>query len=181
MILVFPALHIFYVLKWIEAENMVSDHPRRIVLGIGNPDRGDDAAGQAVVRILRGVLPLDVEVEEHSGEATSLLSRLDGVLEAFLVDACTSGAPSGTVQRFDVVTTPLPKDAFGLSTHGLGVAEAVELGRTLGQLPPRCIVYAIEGDSYEAGAPLSQPVAAAVADVANRLRSEIAGNGKLGE
>jgi hydrogenase maturation protease len=152
---------------------MTSDGPRRIVLGIGNPDRGDDGAGRAVVQLLRGALPADVEVDEHGGEAAALLSRLDGVAEAFLVDACASGAPSGTVQRFDVAVDPLPQGAFGLSTHAFGLAEAVELGRALGQLPARCIVYAIEGTSYEAGAPLSEPVAIAVADVARRLSAEV--------
>jgi hydrogenase maturation protease len=104
-----------------------------------------------------------------------LLSRLDGVSEAFLVDACASGVPCGTVQRFDVATVPLPRGASRMSTHGFGLAEAIELGRALGQLPPCCIVYAIEGASFETGAPLSGPVVVAVADVAGQLRAEIVG------
>ncbi len=55
----------------------------------------------------------------------------------------------------------------------LGLAAAIELGRTLGRLPPRTVVYAIEAESFEAGAPLSQPVAAATVIVADRIRSEI--------
>ena len=58
--------------------------------------------------------------------------------------------------------TPLPRGALGMSTHGFGLAEALELARALGQLPRRCIVYAIEGASFETGAPLSPEVAAAV-------------------
>jgi len=159
---------------------MASDYPRRIVLGIGNPDRGDDAAGQAVVRLLRGMLPLDIEVAAQDGEATAVLSRLGGFSEAFLVDACASGLPCGTVQRFDVSMAPLPRDAFGPSTHGFGLAEAIELGRVLGQLPPRCVVYAIEEGSFETGAPMSRPVVLAVADVAGCLRAEIEGEGGSG-
>lgn len=147
----------------------------RVVIGIGNDHRGDDGAGRAVARLLRGTLPAGVDVAELGGEATELLSRLQGVAEAYVIDACASGAPSGTVRRFDVLAAPLPQDAFGLSTHGFGLAEAVELGRTLGQLPSRCIIYAIEGGSFATGAPLSQPVAAAVVDVAASLRAEIAG------
>ena len=94
---------------------------------------------------------------------------------AFLVDACASGAPAGTVRRFDVAETPLPAAAFGLSSHGLGLAEAIELARALGLLPPSCVVYAIEGQSFAIGAPLSPPVATAVAAVAARLRVEIGG------
>lgn len=154
---------------------MTSDRSRRIVLGVGNPDRGDDAAGRKVARLLRWMLPHDVEVAEHGGEATDLLARLEGVAVAFLVDACASDASAGTVRRFDVGEAPLPQRVFGVSTHGFGLAEAIELARALGRLPPRCIVYAIEGASFEAGAPLSPAVAAVVADVARRLLAEITG------
>ncbi|MFH1340605.1 MAG: hydrogenase maturation protease [Pseudomonadota bacterium] len=154
---------------------MTSDCPHRIVLGVGNPDRGDDAAGRKVARLLRWMLPHDVEVAEHGGEATDLLARLEGAAAAFLVDACASDAPAGTVQRFDVSAAALPQRSFGVSTHGFGLAEAIELARALGRLPPRCVVYAIEGASFEAGAPLSPPVATAVAEVARRMCAEITG------
>ncbi len=146
---------------------------RCLVIGIGNPDRGDDAAGRAVVRLLRGAAPASVEIIEHDGEATALLASLEGAASAWLVDACVSGAPAGTVHRFDVVASPMPQNAFGSSTHGFGVAAAVELARALGQMPGRCVVYGIEGRSFEPGVPLSPPVRAAVADVARRLTREV--------
>ncbi|MCF8706967.1 hydrogenase maturation protease [Rhizorhapis sp. SPR117] len=146
---------------------------RRIVLGIGNPDRGDDAVGRKVARLLRQMAPDDVEVAEHDGEATALLARLDGAAAAYLVDACQSGAPAGTVHRFDVSAAALPQSLFGLSTHGFGLAEAVELARALGQLPARCIVYAIEGECFDLGMPLSPATSAAVAKVVRCLGSEI--------
>jgi hydrogenase maturation protease len=148
---------------------------RRIVIGIGNADRGDDAVGRWTLRLMRPMLPENIEAAEHDGEALKLLSSFGGVAAAFLIDACASGAPPGTVRRFDVSAAPLPQSLFGLSTHGLGLGEAIELGRALGQLPRCCIVYAIEAQSFEVGAPLSPPVSAAVADVAQRLASEIAG------
>ncbi len=45
-------------------------------------------------------------VIEQDGEATGLLAWLDGRAAAFLVDACASGAPPGTVRRFDVDSEP---------------------------------------------------------------------------
>lgn len=146
-----------------------------IVIGIGNPDRGDDAAGIAVARRLCRTLACDIDIVEESGEATALMMRLEGTSEAYLVDACSSEAVAGTIRRFDVARAPLTHIAFGASTHGFGVAEAIELARTLGQLPPLCIVYAIEGASFESGAPLSPPVAEAVTRVVERLSREIAG------
>jgi len=153
---------------------MTDDRPRCIVIGIGNPDRGDDGVGRAVARSLQGRLPPKVAIVEQDGEATSLMACFDGVRTAYLIDACASvAARPGSVQRFDVSGTPLPQGAFTLSTHGLGLAEAIELARALGQLPPRCIVYAVEAGTVEPGAPLSPPVAAAVETVGARLCAEI--------
>lgn len=154
---------------------MASERLRRIVIGIGNRDRGDDAAGPAVAQLLRAGLPEDVGIVEHDGEPAGLIARLDGVTAAFLVDASRSDAPAGTVRRFDVAAMPLPAATFGLSSHGLGLAAAVELARVLGQLPQSCIVYAIEGFSFAIGAPLSPSVATAVAAVAAQLSDEIGG------
>lgn len=153
--------------------------PRRIVIGIGNPDRGDDAAGRSVVRLLRPLLPDDVAVTEHDGEATSLLAQLDGADAAFLVDACASGGPVGTVYRFDTAAAPLPAGGFGLSTHGFGLSEGIELARALGQLPRCCIVYAIEGGCFETGAALSPQVRISVVDVVHRLLAEITDQAKM--
>ncbi len=143
------------------------------VLGIGNPARGDDGAGRAVIARLRGTLPAEVALVEQDGEATALLDSLAGLDVAFIVDACVAGGAPGSVHRFDAGAEPLPQAAFGLSSHGLGLGEAVELGRALGQLPGRLIVYAIEGAAFEIGAPLSLPVAAAAAKVADSIRAEI--------
>lgn len=154
---------------------------RRIVIGLGNPDRGDDAAGRAVARTLAGTLPAGVEVIEEDGEATALLARLEGANAVWLVDASASGAAPGTLRRFDAGAAPLPAGAFGLSTHGFGLVEAVELARALGTLPRRCIVHAIEGAAFAPGAPLTPAVADAVAKAAARLRAEIAASETTGE
>jgi hydrogenase maturation protease len=142
------------------------------VLGIGNPDRGDDAAGRAAAGLLRGVLPDHVEVAQADGEATDLVGRLERRFAAFIIDACASGAPAGTLHRFDVAAAPLPHAAFSVSSHGLGLHHAIELSRALGQLPPRCIVYAIEGEAFETGAPMSPAVLAAIRETAERVKGE---------
>ncbi|MDE2111255.1 MAG: hydrogenase maturation protease [Alphaproteobacteria bacterium] len=147
---------------------------RVIVLGVGNAERGDDGVGRVVAGLLRDVTSDRVNVLEKDGEATSLLAALEGAAVGYIVDACVSGAPAGTVHRIDVHENPLPQVSSDLSTHGFGLAAAIELGRALGQLPARTIVYAIEGKYFEAGAALSEPIAAAAAAVAERIRSEIA-------
>jgi hydrogenase maturation protease len=151
---------------------------RRIVIGIGNPERGDDAAGRIVARRLRGALPQDIEIVEHDGEATGLLALLGGADAAFLIDACLSDASPGSIHCCDLAKGPLPPSASPVSSHGLGVAEALELARALGRLPRLCIVYAIEGQRFEVGASLSAAVTAAIAKVVRRLRTELAEAGE---
>jgi hydrogenase maturation protease len=116
--------------------------------------------------------PPDIEIIEHDGEATALIAHM-GAEQLFLIDACVSGTSPGTIHRFDVSFASMPAVASAFSTHGFGLAPVIELARALGQLPHRTIVYAIEGVSFETGAPLSPPVAAAVPEVVRRLYAEI--------
>ncbi len=146
-----------------------------LVLAIGNPDRGDDRAGRAAAHALRALAPDHVEVVEADGEATALLASLERAGAAFLIDACASGAPVGTIHRFDVAEAPLPQAAFSVSSHGLGLHHAIELARALGGLPSRCVVYAIEGACFDVGAPMSPAVAAAGGEAARRILAEIGG------
>ena len=146
---------------------------RALVVGIGNPDRGDDAAGRLAAGWLAGRLPPDADLVGHDGEVASLTALIEGASDIFMIDACASGAPAGTIRRFDVCAEPLPADTFAMSTHGLGLAQAIELARALGSLPERCVVYAIEGGTFEPGAPPSPAVVAAVEEVGRRLLDEI--------
>ena len=150
---------------------------KTVVIGIGHPDRGDDAVGRIVAARLRGRVPDTVSVVEADGEATALMDRFNGASNAILVDASLSGVPAGTVQRFDVTRQTLPPGRLGMSTHGFGLAEAIELARCLGRLPDSCIVYAVEAGSFEPGEPLSPEVAAAADDVVERVLTETGRSG----
>lgn len=144
-----------------------------VIIGIGNPDRGDDAAGREVARRL-GERLHDARCVELGGEATTILAQLEEADAAFLIDACMSGAPPGTLRRIDVAREPLHAADFGLSSHGFGPAAALELAKTLGILPRLCVVYAIEAQCFDIGAPLSAPVARAVDEAVDRLERELA-------
>lgn len=145
-----------------------------IVIGVGNPDRGDDAAGREVARRLGAMAIPGVEIVELDGEATALLAQLEGASAAILIDACVSGGEPGTIHRYDVVEAPLPSGAFGVSSHGFGVSEAIELARALGILPQRCVVYAIEGERFDIGAPMSGKAMAAVDRAVAEILTELA-------
>jgi hydrogenase maturation protease len=63
------------------------------------------------------------------------------------------------------------------STHALDVAAAIEFARALGRLPPRLIVYGIEGRSFTVSAGLSPEVERAIKQVLEQLRGEIGETG----
>lgn len=144
-----------------------------LIIGVGNAARGDDAAGRRVVALLRGRVPAHVQLLDHDGEAASLLDQVARAEAVYLIDAAVSGAEPGRVRRFDCAAAPLPAGAVGVSTHGFGPLEAIELARALGQLPARCIVYAIEAGAVNAGEGLSDPVEQAAERVAASVAAEL--------
>jgi len=112
-------------------------------------------------------------VIEQSGEPSSLLERFEGAERLWLLDAVSSGAPAGTLHRFDATAAELPSALFRTSTHHLGLAEAVELGRALGRLPAQLVVVGIEGERFDPGEGLSPAVEAAVARAAALVGEEV--------
>ncbi|SFI85216.1 hydrogenase maturation protease [Albimonas pacifica] len=144
------------------------------VIGLGAPLRGDDAVGREVARRLRAHAPPGVEIHDSDGETAALVELLEGARAAILVDACRSGAAPGALRRLDAAAGPLPAGLGAVSTHGLGPAEAIELARALGVLPPRCLVYAIEAARFDPGAPLTPAVALAAERAAERILEDLA-------
>jgi hydrogenase maturation protease len=114
-----------------------------------------------------------VEVFEEVGEPTALLDAFEGADALWVVDAVFSGAAPGTVHRLDAGARELPAELFRTSTHHLGLAEAVELARALGRLPPHVIVFGIEGASFEPGDSLTPAVEDGVAAVTRQVTEEV--------
>lgn len=139
-----------------------------LVIGLGNPDRGDDGAGRAVARLLRGRAP-GLGIEEQSGAAADLLERLATCDDVVLVDAAVTGASPGTIHTIDAADTAAIPTRAAASSHGIGVAEALALARLLHGRPRHCRLYLIEGLCFDRGAALSPAVAAAAEDLAARL------------
>ncbi|HZR27262.1 MAG TPA: hydrogenase maturation protease [Terriglobales bacterium] len=142
------------------------------VIGCGNLDRGDDAAGLLVARRLR---QLGVPAQEQSGEAFVLMESLASAEKVVLVDAVAAEGEPGAVQVWNANLVPLPRESFCCSTHAFGVREAVELARILGRLPLTLIVYGIAGRNFQMNASLSPEVAGAVERAAQRIAADFFG------
>jgi hydrogenase maturation protease len=126
-----------------------------------------------VADLLRGVLPAGVRVVVAATDPMTLMDAWDGAAAVFLVDATRGGAPPGTVHRFEGIPAELPAEPPRASTHGLGLATALRLADTLDRLPPRVVLYGIEGVCFDIGAAPSPAVQAAAREVAARIRAEV--------
>jgi hydrogenase maturation protease len=149
--------------------------PTALIVGVGNPLRGDDAVGLLVARRLGEDLPAGVRVVEASGETTELLDLWTGVDLVVVIDAVAAQAPAGTVYRFEVGVDPVPAVFARHSTHALGVGEAIALAAALDRLPPKLIVYGVAGRRFGTGAALSPPIVAVVDEVAARALADVTG------
>jgi len=141
-----------------------------LVLGCGNPDRGDDAAGPLVACRLREMSrEMGIDAREHTGDALSLMDAWQGVDEVVLIDAVVTGRRPGTVSMWDALEAPLAGRPRVGSSHALGLAEAIALSRTLGWLPRRLTLYGIEARRFELGEPPSKAVLRGVERAARKV------------
>jgi hydrogenase maturation protease len=146
-----------------------------LIIGVGNEFRGDDGAGLVVSRRVSALGLRGVRVLEVEGEGTAVMAAWEGADAVILIDAVYSGAAPGTVHRLEAHAQPIPGSFFHRSTHAINAADAIELARSLGELPSHLVVYGVEGRSFEAGAGLSPEVEWAVQKVVEAVVGELRG------
>ncbi len=134
------------------------------ILCVGSPF-GEDALGEQAYRALRARLPAaDLRYLDRPG--VGLVAALEGARRVILIDAVASGAPPGTLHRFEgrAIAARLARVT---SSHGFGLAEALALADSLGALPEQVVLYGIEMGG--GGASLPALVAAVAAEFEGRI------------
>jgi hydrogenase maturation protease len=147
--------------------------PKVLVVGIGNPDRADDGAGALVATRLAGRLPSDVTLMTRRGDILSLMQDWAGFDAVVCIDAAAPMGVPGRIDRIDAGAGELPHELSFASSHAFGLGETIALSRTLGSLPGRVIVYAVEGAAFEGGAAMTPEVRTAAAEVADQVVAEV--------
>jgi len=139
-----------------------------LIIGCGNRQRGDDGTGILVAERLRAS---GIEAITRLGQAADLIEAWKGADDVIVVDAVVTGAPVGTLRVWEG-RPPLAPLSATASTHGFGVAEAIELARALNCLPVRLRVYGVEGRRFEPGAEISPEVRGAIEEVVRKIMAD---------
>ena len=148
-----------------------------LVFGIGQSLRGDDAAGLEAVRLWQEKHPQTAErarVEVSELPGLGLLDLLIGADAAILVDAVKTEAEAGTVIRVgpEELASFTPDSQ---SAHGWGVAETLQLGRSLypDLMQVRVTLIGIVGQDFGVGAAISPEVQKALTGAIGQIEAEV--------
>ncbi|MFE2064366.1 hydrogenase maturation protease [Streptomyces sp. NPDC059467] len=146
---------------------------RVVVVGVGNPLRGDDGIGPAVVEALRGRIPDDTVLAVSDGEPARLLDLWRDADTVIVVEALrTHPARPGELH------TLTPAQAAGharatASTHAFGLGDCLALAEALGRMPPRFVVHAVEAADVGLGERLSDAVRSALPELTTRVAASV--------
>jgi len=146
------------------------------VIACGNPDAADDAAGILAVVAARSALESISGVEViRQASPLEVVHLLEGAEAVVVVDAIRTpgaGRAPGTIVRAEAAPRGLPAEIrSSLSSHGIGVAEAVGLAAAIGPTP-RVVVLGVEAAEATAGGSLSSPVERALPELTRRIVAE---------
>ena len=143
--------------------------PHVLIIGVGNEFRRDDGVGLVIAQALKQKPLPQVKVLESTGDGADLIDTWQDHERVILIDAVDSGATPGTLYQFNLQDRSLPIDFLSHSTHTFGVAEAIELARTLNRLPAHCLFFGIEGADFTLGTGLSPSMEGAVSRVVDNI------------
>lgn len=150
---------------------------RSLIVGFGNPLRGDDGVGLAALRVLEaGVLPEGVHCADVGIGGVALVHELQaGWDRLVIIDAVQRGGAAGTVyvlspQLPDLERLPTQeRNDLLVDAHMAEPYHALVLAGALGVLPPEIHVVGVEApETEELTMDLSPAVARAVAVAAQR-------------
>ncbi|GGT01141.1 hydrogenase maturation protease [Streptomyces chromofuscus] len=146
---------------------------RVVVIGVGNPLRGDDGVGPATVEALRGLVPDGTVLTVSDGEPARMLDLWRGADTVVVVEVLRAQPARPGKLHTLTAADAASRTARTASTHALGLGECLALAQALGQLPQRLVVHAMEVTDVELGAPLSEAVRSALPELVDRVAASV--------
>jgi hydrogenase maturation protease len=150
------------------------NRPTTLVVGLGNPLRGDDGVGVRVVQALgeRG-LPEGVEVVDAGTPGLGLIGLMEGCQRVLVVDAANVNRIPGQFVRFTGDELLLRGDRQSLSIHAAGLEDALLLAQALDLLPRELIVFGVQPANLNWDSSLSPEVQASLPSLVEAVLSEV--------
>jgi hydrogenase maturation protease len=146
---------------------------RAVVIGVGNEFRRDDGAGPAVVARLHGQVPEGTELVVSDGEPARMIEAWEGMPLAVVVDAVRADpAEPGRLHRL-VMDQAAAGPPQAVSSHGLGLEDAIGLALALDRMPGRLVVHAVEAADLTQGTGLTPAVAAVIDALAGAVLHDL--------
>ncbi|MGD2145919.1 MAG: hydrogenase maturation protease [Anaerolineae bacterium] len=150
--------------------------PATLVLGLGNPLRGDDGVGPRVVEELnhRG-LPQGVTALDGGTGGLDLLIVLEQWERVVIVDAAELGREPGQFVRFTPDQVRLAAASSTFTLHNAGLSEVLALAAALERDLPEIVVFGVQPAQIGWGEGLSPAVETALSGLSNAILNELKG------
>ena len=133
-----------------------------LIIGYGNPLRGDDGVGWRVAEEAAAILPDPpvsvLTVQLLTPELADLISRSDRLI---LIDAAAEGPP-GEVRSFPIAADSAAAANLAIGTHEVTLDRLLGMAQELFDHCPPAYMVTIAGESFEVSEALSPVVEAAV-------------------
>lgn len=150
--------------------------PATLILGLGNPLRGDDGVGARIVEELtRRDLPKEVTALDGGTGGLDLLRLLERWERVVIVDAADVGREPGQYIRFTPDQVRLAGASSTLSLHNAGLSEVLALADALDLDLPEMVIFGVQPAEIGWKEGLSPAVATALTALADAVLEEIEG------
>jgi hydrogenase maturation protease len=118
---------------------------KTLILGIGNPILGDDGIGPRIIQKLQGQFSdPDIMLKETNSAGINLMEIIAGFDAAIVIDASQNGGKPGDINWMKPHDFEFKHQTFPLQ-HGIGLLQALELGKALRQqMPEEVDILAVE-------------------------------------
>ena len=138
------------------------------IVAIGSSHGDDQVAWQLLDRLQTR---LSATHAVAVSDASQLLDYVDDCDLLVIIDACVGAGAPGTITRLDWPDARI-RQRHSLSTHGFGVADALQLAEQLGRLPKKVVLFGIERLQSRPGDSLSDVVKRAMDELEEQILLE---------
>ena len=136
-----------------------------LIIGWGNPLRGDDGFGRLAAERLAELLP-EAEVLAVHQLTPELMEPISRAVRVVFIDASADGEPGEL--RCGVVVASTNAEAF---THHATPAGLLAGAQSLYGCAPPAVLYSVRGESFEFGEGLTAGVRKALEDLVAKSRN----------